>query len=66
MNQATAIVFVWKDEGLPNHCTIGEFFDDNEEMSDVEREEIERALAADGIWYGGGGAQPEYSVELDQ
>jgi hypothetical protein len=42
--------------------TLESFINDNE-IESMEESEIRAALNADGVYHGGGGAQPEFRIE---
>ena len=50
-------------DGDTGECSLETFFEENE-MGEAERADIFNTMAADGIYFGGGGAAPEYTLAL--
>lgn len=50
-------------DGDTGECSLETFFNENE-MDEAERADIFNAMVADGIYFGGGGAAPEYTLSI--
>ena len=61
INFATEIV--WQCDGEAGVCSLDEFFSAND-MDEAERADIFNALTTDTIYFGGGGAAPEFTIAL--
>lgn len=58
-----ATEIAYQCDGDTGECSLEDFFDANE-MDEAERADVFNAMTADGLYFGGSGAAPEYTLAL--